>query len=382
MQPFDQEIVEALTERAPRRGPGRVLLLTAHTTLGQQVEQTLSTEGHLCSVVNSVRGATQALESQTFELVLIDPCVPAKDLPALAMLTDRIQSGNPITHWAIVTSDDASTIAVDAMRRGAVDCIDVAIDSDEFLRRVDDAILKTRGEQQREEMISRLKRVCHELNITRQDISKQVDILCSDLANAYQTITQQVSEVATITEFRTLLRQELDVEDLLRTTLEYMLTKTGPTNAAVFLPDADQHYGLGAYVNYDCPRESVGMLLDHLCRAICPQMEDESEIVAFDDAEEFANWIGLEAEFLAETEIIAYSCRHDGRCLAVVVMFRNKNEPFANEVADVVDLLRPIFAEQLSHVIRIHHRATPSWPQESVDDEYDFNDDYGFGIAA
>ena len=33
-----------------------------------------------------------------------------------------------------------------------------------------------------------------------------------------------------------------------------MLTKTGPTNAAVFLPGTGTDFDLGAYVNYDCPR--------------------------------------------------------------------------------------------------------------------------------
>ena len=47
----------------------------------------------------------------------------------------------------------------------------------------------------------------------------------------------------------------------------HLLTKTGPTNAAVFLPDSVDHYGLGAYVNYDCPRESIAALLDALATA-------------------------------------------------------------------------------------------------------------------
>ena len=39
-----------------------------------------------------------------------------------------------------------------------------------------------------------------------------------------------------VTEFGGLIRQELDIESLLRTTLEFVLGRCGPTNAAVFLP--------------------------------------------------------------------------------------------------------------------------------------------------
>ena len=183
-------------------------------------------------------------------------------------------------------------------------------------------------------------------------------------------------------EFRMLLRQELDVEDLLRTALEYLLTKTGATNAAVFLPDATTNFELGAYVNYDCPRETITVLLNHLCRTVCPQMIEESEIVSFDDAAAFAAWAGADAGFLAGCEVIAFSCLHEGKCMAVMVLFRSKDEPFDEALAASINILRAIFAEQVHNVIRVHHRASPSWPKDPLeDDEFEAGDydDYGFG---
>ena len=171
---------------------------------------------------------------------------------------------------------------------------------------------------------------------------------------------------------------ELDVEEVLRTTLEYLLTKTGPTNAAVFLPDAHQQYSLGAYVNYDCPRDSIDRLLDHLCETICPQMANEQAIVAFDDAAEFADWIGMESGLLADSQILAFSCSHEGECHAVVVLFRSVQNAFEAELAGTLEILRSIFAEQLSQIIRVQHRASPQWPEEPGDDY----DDFGFGGLA
>jgi hypothetical protein len=34
----------------------------------------------------------------------------------------------------------------------------------------------------------------------------------------------------------------------------------------------------------------------------------------------------------------------------------------------VLDLLRQVIAAQMAAIVRIHHRATPAWPQEAVDD--------------
>jgi hypothetical protein len=138
---------------------------------------------------------------------------------------------------------------------------------------------------------------------------------------------------------------------------------------------------LGAYVNYDCPRETIAMLLDHLCHAICPQMSREPEIVSFADAEEFSEWIGADAGFLSESQVIALSCMHKGECLAVIVLFRNKSTPFKETLGGILDTLRTIFAEQLTNVIRVHHRATPSWPKEARDGDLDYNDDPGYGFG-
>ena len=84
-----------------------------------------------------------------------------------------------------------------------------------------------------EKKVQRLKRICRRLNSARQDANRQLDVLCNDLVNAYQELADQMSRVSLASEFSSLIRQELDVESLLRTTLEYLLTKTGATNAAV-----------------------------------------------------------------------------------------------------------------------------------------------------
>ena len=84
---------------------------------------------------------------------------------------------------------------------------------------------------------------------------------------------------------------------------------------------------------------------------------------------------------VTDAQVIAFSCMHKEECLAVVVLFRNKADRFTEDLAGTLDTLRCIFAEQLSNIIKIHHRAKPSWPDEAVDGGLDYEgDDYGFGF--
>jgi hypothetical protein len=110
-------------------------------------------------------------------------------------------------------------------------------------------------------------------------------------------------------------------------------------------------------------------------------MADEPEMVSFADADEFAQWIGRDAGFLADSQVVAFSCRHRCDCLAVIVLFRNKANPFDEKMAAVIDTLREIIAEQLAHVIKVHHRAKPNWPKEAHDGDLDYNDDAGYGFG-
>jgi DNA-binding response OmpR family regulator len=366
------------TEKAGRER-ARILIVGGDPDSCADLVARLGRRRHRCTHVGRFDEAQAAIERQQFDLMLLNPALPDRGGLELAELVSHRW---PAMRTIVFSSaEDSGQQTLDAMRSGATDFIRLPDDLDVFPARVERALSRSRSERQREERIRRLHRICRELGHARQEVADQLDVLCSDLVGAYRELNDQLGEVAMTTEFKTLMRQELDVEEALRTMLEYLLSKTGPTNAAVFLPDAEGLYSLGAYVNYDCPRESIDELLDQLRVAICPQMADEEEIVAFDDAAEFAEWIGLEEEFLSDSQVLAFGCHHEGECLAVLVLFRSQRDPFEPSSATTLDVVRTTFAEHLSRLIGIHHRAKPQWPSDAADDDCDdYDDPYGFGL--
>ena len=382
LKDLDRRLAEALTDRAPRRGPARILIVGDKIACTGDLSAWLESRRHKCVTAQRLDEARTAAARRRFDLIILNPDLPDGDGLELIRLVQRT---SPATKSIVVSEDTSSQTVMNAMQCGAVDFLNTPIDLESFSGRIDSALIKARLEQQGQDRVARLKSICGELNDARHEISHQVDDLCNDLVVAYRDMAEQMNEVAMTAEFRTLLKQELDVEELLRTMLEYVLSKTGPTNAAVFLPDTAGQYALGAYVNYDCPRDSMSLLLDYLCQAICPQMAGESQIVSFDDAEEFAKWVGLEGGFITDSQVVAFSCSHEDEAMAVVVLFRNKANPFVDDMAGILDTLRTVFAEQLATVIRVHHRATAHWPKEvdetSPDFDDQFDEDFG-GFAA
>jgi hypothetical protein len=165
--------------------------------------------------------------------------------------------------------------------------------------------------------------------------------------------------VTVASEFNSLIRQELDIEGLLRSVLEYLLTKTGPTNAAIFLPSASGDFTLGAYVNYDGPKDSGEVLLDHLAAALAPRFESEHGVVHLCGRDEIAARLGECAEWLGDASMSAFACHNEEECLAVCVVFRDRRVPFPADTGPVLETISALFAKQLTRVVKVHHRHLP-----------------------
>ena len=359
--------------------PTAIILAVTDEKRRERWTRVLCTAGHVVRHVQDAPALNRAVSEQQPGAVILDETFEEKaEIETARRLLDR----NADLSVILVTEQEAFDFAVEVMKIGVTDLIDPAAENARLLEAASVALDRTRDLHDRHLRIKRLRDMCRKLNAAQAESHRQVEVLCQDLAVAYEDIADQLSETAMASEFKTLLAQELDVEDLLRTTLEYMLAKIGPTNAAVFLPDEHRHYTLGAYVNYSCPREASELLMDQLSHSLCHEMESEREILFFDHAHDFACHFDADAAFLDDSQVIVFSCVDGGECLATMVLFRENDEPFELNVISLIDTLRTIFARQVSSVINVHHRASPSWPTETVDDVFDVDDEYGFGGLA
>lgn len=308
-----------------------------------------------CAHADSARSALRAVESGSYDLALIRCELPDGSGAALARELSR-RAGAP---QAILLSENPTLEqAVEAMRSGAADIVSAASHAD-LIASMRQAFERSRLAREREARIERLTRVCRKLNQARHEVTRQVSSLCGDMVDAYQELSGQVMQISIASEFNSLIRQELDVESLLRTSLEFILAKTGPTNAAVFLPATSSDFSLGAYVNYDCPKDAADVLLEHLAGIVAPRMEGQTELKVFSSDRELRDFLGDDAHWLEGSNAIAFACHQEDECLAVVILFRDRRSPFAASLMPGLKVIAELFGKQLGRVIHIHHRHLP-----------------------
>jgi DNA-binding response OmpR family regulator len=344
-----------------------ILIIGEQDDVRTELANALTGLGHLCVTTHAIHAARDAMAGDAAcDLLLIAASTGRTGLDIIR----EAQTSDPCIRALVYGSRSSPAEVVEAIRSGASDFIVLPRDLDRITERVSQVLSRVQAHRERERRMADLAEACTELQATRDEMSDQVDTLCGDLASAYRTMREQISDVALASEYRALLGQELDLEVMLRTALEAMMQRIGPVNAAVYLQEAPGSWGIGAYVNYQWQDQDIMPMLKRLGEVVGPGMKNEQGLVRFDDTTEFAASEGDEMSLLQSSEIAAFACHRGDECLAVFTLFRESEVGFEDEHAAALDVMRTIVAEQMSRILRVHRRNAMEWPDEPTGDSY------------
>ena len=124
-----------------------------------------------------------------------------------------------------------------------------------------------------------------------------------------------------------------------------------------------------------------------LALRIVRRPEDASEVVQdtflsaiehITDRAGVDRYMAGDAQWIGESHMIAFSCRHEGECLAIFLLFRDSKTPYTEGLLPQLKTVRDLFAQQLAKVIKIHHRHLPKEKWGALGDlDEPRGDDYG-----
>lgn len=365
------------SDRTAKNQTRRVLLVDASPTLRPALERCHAEHGTVSVVyAASIADARQLMQSAgRIDLAVVQPTLA--DGSGLDLARD-LRQRDTATAAVVITASADFALAQQAMRLGASDVIlQPGVDGDEpawidqAVQRVSEALDRQWIERERSGRIRRLKKLCRRLNDARLEVSEQVDILCNDLVTAYQELAVQMQTMTQTAGYQQAVGEELDLEAVLRKTLEYIVQQAGPCNAAVFLPSSADEYALGGYVNYDCTKESADMLLEHLADVLAPRVGTSDEPVLHATSnQELIDLLGDDWNYLADCHLLALPAMHDDEALAVIALFRDDSTPFTESAIDMMGAVADQMGELLGRIIRVHHRAMPDFDPPAPGETY------------
>ena len=124
-------------EKSRTRKPARVLVVDDETPVRAMISVALERQGYTVELAGGGREALEALELNTFNLVLTD--IVMQDVNGIALL-ERIHSLQPNLPVVMVTAVHDISVAIDSMRRGAYDYLLKPFERDQLLNTVERAL--------------------------------------------------------------------------------------------------------------------------------------------------------------------------------------------------------------------------------------------------
>ena len=339
-----------------------VLVVDADPATGELVREGGRRWIRSVRIARSVDEASLEMRTRPADLIVVN--VQIDDNEGLALLR-KLRKAHPHVEAIALARTKRTEICVDAFRAGASDMLVGPLTVEEVQRTLDNVRSRHADTQRLVERNHRLRHVCKRLNKARHEISQQVDLLCNDLVRAYQEMAQQLNHTQITTEFADLLSHELEVEGILRRTMEWILKKLGPINAAVYLPDADHKFALGAYLNLDT--EADAKLIATIADTIVGAAERSASTLLYSDDQQLSEHFSDPAQLLGRTWL-AGACRTKKESLAVIVLFRRQGEPLDAQLQAQIEAICPLLAEKLEEALELYNRMNPlddSDPTES-----------------
>ena len=297
--------------------------------------------------------------------VLLDALVVGvsrRTIGEAAVFLERCRGVDPEMSLVAAAGRLTAADVVSLMRASASDVLILPMSASAVADRLRDAVRVTRGRRDEGERARRLARICRQLTDERREVADQVEQLSAEMIETYETLSEDVSVANVSASFSAAVSDELDVESLLRLTLEQILDRLGVMNAVVFLPNSSGDWAVGAYVNADMPAATVELMLDQLADSMPEAMANDGWLVQLKNAAESEALLGESAaEWLGDRSVLVLPCDYEinDRLERLAMMSVFRAEGFDDTQAELLRVIGEAFAIQMAKIVRVHNRTSP-----------------------
>ncbi len=294
--------------------------------------------------------AQAILEKQPVELLVVDVNLPDG---LGTQLLSTLRRHQPHATAIVITGAPDVKGAVSALQQGAIDFVFKPFINSDLAGRISNALKVQSQAARNERRVGKLRDAVRRLNEARKVVAKKVDLLCNDLISAYGEVSKQLDIVRAQEGYRHFLNDVADLEQLLCHTMDYLMRQMGYSNIAIWLAgdeeSKDNQYQLGAYMKYTLAGE--GPLVNALKRGVV-RLAARDNLVHLHGDELQEKLTPAELDYLADQDVLAINCTYLGETLAVVVLFRDGQQPFTDSDVACLKSVSPLFAVALAGIVR------------------------------
>jgi hypothetical protein len=190
--------------------------------------------------------------------------------------------------------------------------------------------------------------------ITNDEVQGLMNLFNESIAGVREQVKRE-------TELRTLVSQELEISEVLRTSLYFLLRNMDPINAGVYLPDQEGQFTLAARANHSLPRNIASSFYEELGSVFTRKISslDPGALFRISDYEDQRRFFGSLAEKLEGYDIICGLFPIAGNPPGVAIFFKDGIIRDLDQIAPMIKEFLDITGQQTSRVVKVQNRLSP-----------------------
>lgn len=187
---------------------GRILIVDDEASVGALLKERLAMEGYTCRACTSGEEALQAMEQESFEVVISDVRMP--QMSGLTLL-ERAHKKYPRVAYLMATAEDDVRVGIQAMKHGAVDYLVKPIQLDSLVVSVNRALeikrmeleleeyrhgLEQKVEERTKQLRAAMKRIEMTYDETLRALGAALDLRDTETAGHSERVSRYTQELA------------------------------------------------------------------------------------------------------------------------------------------------------------------------------------------
>ncbi|MDA0803535.1 MAG: hypothetical protein O2819_07265 [Planctomycetota bacterium] len=351
--PLAPHIVESpLGSFAPRPqrwiGGVRVLLVGGGADLEREVRYAAGPRGNVRSQAR-LAGCAPFIRQGAVDLVIVAPSA-GQHLSVWECRLLRVATKSCAVALASVSPPHEQWD--EAVHMGFQGVIDLGTTSQERMDLLATFVSRAMAQRQAARRIAVLEAACRRMRREREETQAEVGRLAVSLAEQRSHCDCLVAEASVVSEFRTLLSLEVEMDATLRTGLTAFVLRTGAANAALLLPTANGGWTVAAYLKSTRSRGAVEGMLRNLAEEHAPAVAAQHALVALQPNTTTPNWSDLHGTMFGWSALVA-PCWGESRAEAVIIAFRDSDRAYEPNDRRIGALL----ARELGRVLERNRRV-------------------------
>ncbi len=245
---------------------------------------------------------------------------------------------------------------VDATQCGFEGILDLGVPVPARTEILSSIMARAMARRQLARRVAVLEASCRKLRREREQSEAEVGRLTASLAEQRAHCDTVVADASAVSEFRTLVSLEVELDATLRTGLTAFVLRTGSANAAILLPGQDGSWRVAAYLKSTRTRAAVEGMLKTFGEDHAALVGAQQSVITVQPNTTTRHWNELHGTLFGWSSLVA-PCWGESRAEAVILCFRDGDRAYEPAGIRMAQLLSSELGRTLERNRRVQSRA-------------------------